>query len=216
MTADLPRDNAVRMERARADFCKGVTRPSHPGEIYYPTIPELAITYDLSESVMQNNVKDWLEARREAMTYSAITPFSAAVDANPEVVRRSDKVTRAVEEIDDLVFGLSKRALVIAELAVERLEQEAEDDPVRAIRALRSVSQTMESLHRTAKQAYDPASVRPENTVNINVHNLQANDDVVNKTIETLARIELEARARGIEIDNVIEGEVISEEDNDE
>jgi hypothetical protein len=210
---DLPRNGAQRLERARADFCKGTVRPTHPGEIYYPTIPELALQYDLSESVMNQHVPEWLAARREAMTYSAITPFSAAVDANPEVKSRALVVAEEMEGFDDRVFKLSQRIIAVAELAVEHLEAEAEEDPVKAIRALRSVSQTMESAHNTAKKAYDPAAVRPDNTVNITqINNIQASDDVVLKVQENLARMELEARARGIDVDNIIEGEIVEDE----
>lgn len=212
---DLPRDGAVRMERARADFVKGVVRKDAPGMVYYPTYRELAETYDLVEIVIARTAKqdNWVQARTEAMTSSVVVPFSAAVDANPEIVKRSEIVAKAVEELDDMVFDLAKRAIQIAQRAVEELEDE--EDPLKAIRGLRSVSQTMESLHRTAKQAYDPASVRPENTVNINVSNVQASDDVVQKVAAIYARMEQEALSRGIELDNVIEGEVV-EGDEDE
>lgn len=210
---DLPRNDAVRMERARADFVKGVVRPTHPGEIYYPTVPELAEQYDLSEAVMQANVKDWLAARKEAMTYSAITPFSAAVDANPEVKSRALVVAEAMEAMDDRVFNLADRIITIAELAVENLEAEAVEDPVKAIRALRSVTQTMESAHSISKKAYDPAAVRPDNTVNITqINNIQASDDVVMKVIELEKKMELEAQARGIDT-SVIEGELVEDDE---
>ena len=212
MTAELPRNGAQRLERARADFCKGVVRPTHPGEIYYPTIPELALQYDLSESVINQHVKDWLDARREAMTYSAITPFSAAVDANPEAKSRAVKVAEAMEQFDDRVFKIANRVAAIAELALEELEQEATEDPVKAIRGVRSITQSMESASKMAKQAYDPAAVRPDNTVNITqINNIQASDDVVMKVIELEKKLELEAQARGIDT-SVIEGEVVDDE----
>lgn len=217
MTDELPRDASVRVERARGDFVKGVVRPDRPGEIVYPSLGELAVTYDLSEAnlAMICNRDDWLTARGKAMTYSAVVPFSAAVDANPEVVKRAEVVVKAMEGFDDLVFDLAKRAMQIAQSAIEQLE--SEEDPVRAIRALRSVSQTMESLHRTAKQAYDPAAVRPENTVNINVQNIQSSEDVVGKVAAIYARMEAEATARGIAIPDAdtIDGEIV-EDDSDE
>jgi hypothetical protein len=212
MVTDLPRNGAQRLERARADFVKGVVRPTHPGEIYYPTIPELALQYDLSEAVMQREVKDWLDARKAAMTYSAITPFSAAVDGNPEVKSRALVVAEAMEQFDDRVFKIANRVAAIAELALEELEAEATDDPVKAIRGVRSITQSMESASKMAKQAYDPAAVRPDNTVNITqINNIQASDDVVMKVIELEKKLELEAQARGIDT-SVIEGELVEDE----
>lgn len=211
---DLPRNAGQRVERARADFVKGVVRKDAPGMLYYPTLTELAQAYDVNAENLAMICKrdDWLTDRGEAMTYSAIVPFSAAVDADPKVVSRAVVVAEAIEAIDDSVFHLAKRGLEIARLAMEALEADAEDDPVKAIRALRSVSQTMESLHRTAKQAYDPASVRPENSVTINVQNVAASDDVVIRTAELLARMEQQARAAGIEIENIEEADIVDEE----
>lgn len=214
---ELPRDASVRVERARADFTKGVVRPDRPGEIVYPTLNELAATYDLSAQnlAMICNRDNWLEARGKAMTYSAIVPFSAVVDANPDVVKRADLVAREMESFDDRVFKLAERAMKLADAAVEALE--AEDDPVRAIRALRSISQTMESLHKTAKTAYDPASVRPEGNVTINVNSVQASEDVVAKVASMYAAMELEAAARGVAVpdDETLDAEIIEEDSED-
>lgn len=214
--SDLPRDPSIRVDRAMQDFTRGVVHPDRPGEILYPSLPELAVKYDVSEQnlAMICNRDDWLGARSKAMTYSAVVPFSAAVDANPELVKRQDVVVRAMEEFDDLVFTLSKRAMMIAQAAVEQLE--GEDDPVRAIRALRSVSQTMESLHRTAKQAYDPAAVRPEGNVTINVSNIQASEDVVEKVSQIYAKMEQEAAARGIAVpdEDTIDGELVEDDES--
>lgn len=209
---ELDPNPAVRMERARGDFVKGTVRPDAPGMVYYPSIPELAETYDLVPAVMTRKAldDDWLSERKKAMATSLVTPFSAAVDANPEVVKRADMVVQKMEDFDDKVFSLADRAIVIAEKAMLQLEEE--EDPIKAIRALKSVAQTMESFHRTAKVAYDPAAVRPDNTVNVNVLNLQASDAIVAQVAEIEARIRQDAIDRGIDV-TPIDGEIVEDDD---
>lgn len=214
MSEDLPRSSLARVERARSDFVKGVVRQDAPGMVYYPTMRELAETYDLVELNVARIAKqdDWVAARAKAMTSSVVVPFSAAVDADPAVVKRAEMVALEMESFDDKVFRIAARAMAIADKVISELE--SEDDPIRAIRALRSISQTMESLHRTAKVAYDPAAVRPENTVTINVANITPSEDVVGRVAEIYAKMEAEALSRGVslkEIDETIEGEVVED-----
>jgi hypothetical protein len=209
---DLNPNPAVRMETAHSDFVRGVVRPDAPGMVYYPSIPELCKTYDLDESVMTAKARSdgWLEDRKKAMATSLVTPFSAAVDANPDIVKRSVAVVQKMEDFDDKVFNLADRAMVIAEKAMTELEHE--DDPIRAIRALRSLAQTMESFHRTAKTAYDPASIRPDNTVNI--LNVQSSEDVVLEVTKILAKAKADAIASGVDPAEIEEAEIIEEDDH--
>jgi hypothetical protein len=212
---DLPKDGSVRVERARSDFIRGVVRPDAPGMVYYPSIAELAATYDLVETVIARTAREdnWLGARSKAMNTSLVTPFSAAVDADPEIVKRSEIVAKKMETFDDKVFGIADRAMAIAEKAMSELEQE--EDPIKAIRALRSLAQTMESFHRTAKTAYDPASIRPEHTVNIlSLNQVEASDAIVGKVAQILAQVKQDAIASGVAEEDIAEAEIINDEDD--
>lgn len=210
--SELPADNAVRQERARSDFVKGTVRPDAPGMVYYPSIGELAATYDLVEGVIAKTARedDWLGARSKAQNTSLTLPYSVAVDADPGIVRRSERVVAEMESFDDSIFKLAKRGSVIADKAMAALEDE--DDPIKAIRALKSVAQTMETFHRMAKTAYDPASIRPDNTVNIlALNSLPASDDVVAKVAAIYAGLAQQAIDAGVD-PNTIEGEVVNDE----
>jgi hypothetical protein len=212
---ELPRKDALRVERARSDYVKGVILPEAPGRPYDPSLAELAETYDVVESVLAKKAKDddWLEARKENIG-NTLVPFSVAAEHDPSVVSRSVKVARAMEEFDDRVVALSSRIMDIAEKAIQHLEAEAEDDPVKTIRALRSVTQVIESAHNTQKKAYDPASVRPDNTVSITVNNLQTPDKVILEVIELEKRMELEAQRQGIDTSLIEDADIVEDEDN--
>lgn len=212
MTDHLDPNPAVRMATARADFIKGTVRPDAPGMVYYPSIPELCATYDLVPSVMTAKAKedDWLGARKNAMATSLVLPYSMAVDANPDIVKRGEMVAREMESFDDKVFKLSDRIMILTDKALVALEEE--DDPVKVIRGLRAITQIIESSHKTAKTAYDPTSVRPDNSVNINVMNVKAGEDTVAEVARILAGAEQQAIEQGIDPDT-IEGEIVDEDD---
>lgn len=201
------------MEKARQDYVRGSLDPERPGVMYFPSLAELAETHDLILANVETVARrdDWDKQRSDTMA-AAVVPVAAPVCADPEVLDRATHISQALRETDDRVFVLVNRGLAIAELAVDQMEDIAQDDPVKALRSLRTMAQTMEMLHRIAKNAYDPSSVKSETHVNISVQNISASEDLVKGVAGVYAQIEAKARSQGIDVD-VIEGEVLEEDE---
>jgi nucleotide-binding universal stress UspA family protein len=112
-----------------------------------------------------------------------------------------------MESFDDKVFQLNQRILRVAERAVQHLEEIADENPVKVIGALKAVTQVIESAHRTNKTAYDPTSMRPDNTTNILSLNVRADDNEVANVAEILLTLQQKALDAGVD-PNIIEGEI--------
>lgn len=196
---------ADREREARELWTRGILDPAAPGVVYWPSVSELSHRTELTGSHIERLRKagDWDAARDRNMAALQVSHMTT-VEVSEQAVERAERLSEGLRKADDRAFELSEQGMEVAGMMLAKMAEAGAGDPNK----LHKLASTIETFHRVARAAYNPAVADATNntTVNLSVNTITASEELVASVANVYLELEKQAQVKE-EKRRIIQGE---------